>query len=418
MRVLLIDVNCKYSSTGKIVYSLYQAARANGDEAAICYGRGPLINEENIYRFSPPAEVYVHALLTRITGLTGCFSPLATRNLIRYMEQYRPDVVHIHELHAYFVNLAPVISYLKGKHIPTVWTFHCEFMYTGKCGYSYECEKWKMGCGHCPRLREYPETFFLDFTDVMWKEKKRLMEKWPELLIATPSEWLRDRVKASLCNRHRVQTVYNGVDMALFSPNRVTEIWKNYAVHGEKIVLAVAPDLLSSRKGGQWILALAEMMKEEAVHFFMVGVTPEQEKKYRRPANVTMIARTKDQKELAQYYSSADAFLICSEQENFPTTCLEALACGTPVCGWDTGGTKETDPEHPERFVEFGNLDALRGVLEQVLREPKGNTKKWDSRVMTEQYLDIYRELDQRAKGKNLNENSTYSANGTLYRKI
>lgn len=400
MRVLLIDVNCKYSSTGKIVYSLYQAVRANGDEAAICYGRGPLINEENIYRFSPPAEVYVHALLTRITGLTGCFSPLATRNLIRYMEQYRPDVVHIHELHAYFVNLAPIISYLKEKHIPTVWTFHCEFMYTGKCGHSYECEKWKTGCGHCPRLKEYPSSLLLDQTSAMWKEKKRLLWDWPELVITTPSEWLRSRVMRSFCRNHLIFTIYNGVNLRIFHPHETSEE-NNCTSKKEKNVLSVAPNLLSDdNKGGRWILKLAEAMKDQNVRFLMVGVTDDQQKTCKVPDNVTLVTKTKNQEQLARYYSAADAFLICSKRENFPTTCLEALACGTPVCGWDTGGTKETDPEHPERFVEFGNLDALRGVLEQVLREPKGNTKKWDSRVMTEQYLDIYRELDQRAKGK------------------
>ena len=138
MRVLLLDVNCKYSSTGKIVYDLYTQLRRNGHEAAIGYGRGTLVREEYIYRFSPQWEVYIHALLTRITGYTGRYSPIATRRLIRIIKKFQPDVVHLNDMHGYFVNIIPLVEYLKKSKIKTVCTFPCEFMYTGTCGHSYE----------------------------------------------------------------------------------------------------------------------------------------------------------------------------------------------------------------------------------------------------------------------------------------
>ena len=186
MRVLLIDVNCKYSSTGKIVYDLYTHINNNGDVAAICYGRGPLVKEKNIYKFGLDWETYLHALLTRITGYTGCFSYFSTKRLISFIEKFQPDVVHIHELHAYFVNITMLIEYLKKKNINTIMTLHCEFIYTGKCGHAFECEKWKTECERCQHLQYYPKTLFFDHTNKMFKKKEILFKEWKELKVITP----------------------------------------------------------------------------------------------------------------------------------------------------------------------------------------------------------------------------------------
>ena len=153
-RVLLIDVNCKNSSTGKIVYDLYQNLRADGREAAICYGRGPLVEGDNIFKFGIDTETKIHAGLARLTGYNGCFSPKSTKRLIEYIDQFNPDLIHIHELHAYFVNIKPLIEHIKKKGIPVVWTFHCEYMYTGKCGYAYECSNFQQSCGNCPAVKD------------------------------------------------------------------------------------------------------------------------------------------------------------------------------------------------------------------------------------------------------------------------
>ena len=145
MKILLIDACCKYGSTGKIVYSLYQCIKQSGHTVAVCYGRGEEINEPNIYKFGLDWETYLHAGLARLTGKNGYYSPLSTKRLINYIEKFKPDVIHIHELHAYFVNIYPLLEYIKKKKIKVVWTFHCEYMYTGRCGYSYECNKWLTG---------------------------------------------------------------------------------------------------------------------------------------------------------------------------------------------------------------------------------------------------------------------------------
>ena len=239
MKVLLIDVNCKHSSTGKIVYDLYAALNRQGHTAAVCYGRGPLVKEPDIFKFGLDAETWLHALLTRITGLTGYFSPISTMRLLRFIKRFQPDVVHIHELHAYFVNIGPVMRYLKAHNIKTVWTFHCEFMYTGKCGHANDCEKWKTQCGPCPQLHEYPKSLFFDFTKKMFEDKKKWFTGFDNLTIVTPSQWLANRVKQSFLKVKNIQVIRNGVDTAnIFYPRDYASIKVKHNLTDEKIVLA------------------------------------------------------------------------------------------------------------------------------------------------------------------------------------
>lgn len=270
-RILLIDVNCKYSSTGKIVYDLYQNLRKAGREAAICYGRGELIREDRIYKFGLDLETYVHAFLARITGYNGIFSPFSTQRLIKYIDKYKPDIIHIHELHAYFVNLKPLLNYIKKKKIKVVWTFHCEYMYTGKCGYAYSCVKFQKECHKCPAVKDYPKSLFFDRTKQMFRMKKRLLSDM-DMTIVTPSKWLADRVKCSFLKNMPIRVIHNGIDTSVFRPVSADDLRTELGIpRDHKIVLSVAPDIMSERKGGRWVLKLANMMKNEKITFILVG---------------------------------------------------------------------------------------------------------------------------------------------------
>lgn len=270
-RVLLIDVNCKGSSTGKIVYDLYTALRRDGRKASVCYGRGDLVVEPDIFKFGLDWETNIHAGLTRLTGYNGCFSPFSTKRLIKYIDDFNPDLIHIHELHAYFVNYKPLINYLRKKSIPIVWTFHCEYMYTGKCGYAYECTYFQRECGHCPAVRDYPKSLFFDRTKQMLKDKKDLLGDL-DFEIVTPSQWLADRVKMSFLKDKKIQVIHNGIDTGVFHPVNSEKLRQQLDIpRDNKVVLAVAPDIMSERKGGSWVLKLADMMKDERLFFILIG---------------------------------------------------------------------------------------------------------------------------------------------------
>lgn len=389
MKVLLIDVNCKHSSTGKIVYDLYTELNNSGNEAAICYGRGPLIKEKNIFKFGIDLETLFHAGMSRVTGLMGFFSIFSTIRLINFINKFNPDVVHIHELHAYFVNYGPVIKYLKKKNIRTIWTFHCEFMYTGKCGYAYQCEKWKTECHNCPQVKEYPKSLYFDFSRMMFNYKKKLLSNFDNLTIVTPSDWLANRVKSSFLTNKKTIVINNGIDTTVFSPKNVSSLRSKLNLKDEKIVLSVAPDLLSERKGGKLVLKLASELKNENIKFIMIGVEKPDEINEK---NVIVIGRTSNQTELAEYYSLADLFFLSSKIENYPTTCLESISCGTPVLAFDVGGTREIVEKYGKCISPNIKIELKNGILSMLSFKKLYSENYFDysKSLMHTEYLKLY----------------------------
>jgi glycosyltransferase involved in cell wall biosynthesis len=386
-------VNYKNSSTGKIVHNLAHELIKSGYKARVLFGRGEPIDNGVALRVARVWEVYFHAFLTRLTGLVGFFSFFATRKMINEIKNFQPDVIHLHELHGYYINYSKVVRFLKVINIPIVWTFHCEFTYTGKCGYAYDCEKWKTQCSACPQIKEYPSSLYFDFTRYMFNEKKKDFENFDNLTIVTPSVWLARRVKESFLSKHSVRVIHNGIDTEdIFYP-RISDSKKS-----KSTVLSVAPDIMSERKGGQWVLELAKRFSDNVV-FVMVGVVGTVDEV---PSNVRLVDQTSNQDELAKYYSDADIFLICSKRENFPTTCLEALSCGTPVIGFDEGGTAETAPGKLGYFVPFGDIDSLEVALNEFFSGHSQIDQKecrlfaeqnYSKQAMYSNYVRLYSEL-------------------------
>jgi putative colanic acid biosynthesis glycosyltransferase len=363
MKVFQIDVNYNFSSTGKIVADLIAGLGDLGHTSMACFGRGPDSKNYNVFKISSKAEVFVHALGTRIIGLTDGFSPLATRRLIEHIESFKPDVVHLHDLHGYYINIRPLIEYLKVKRIPTIWTFHCEFMYTGKCGYALDCENWKTVCKNCPDLRGYPSSWFFDFTTHMFREKQALFSDFERVHLVAPSEWLAGRMRQSIVRDKPISVVHNGLDTATFYRRDTKELRSSLGLTSEYIVLSVGSNLLSELKGGRWVVELANRNPNADMVFVMVGVDqmPKQ-----IPRNVRMLPRIFDQNLLAQYYSLADVLLLTSEKETFSMVSAESLACGTPVIGFDSGAPKEVAIPGFGKFVPYSDLEALDSLLLSV----------------------------------------------------
>ena len=366
MKVLLIDVICKNGSTGDIVYNIYNYLNNKGDVAAVCYGRGDRIKEKNIYKFGIDIETYLHAFLTRVTGYTGCFSFFSTLRLIKYIKKFNPDVVHLHELHAYFVNLKPLINYLKRNNIRTVLTLHCEFAYTGKCGHSVECEQWKTECKKCPHLKNYISTLWFDHTNYMFRQKKELFSNFQELVIVTPSNWIANRARQSFLKNHSISVISNGINSDIFKPVNSSELRLNLGIGtNEKVVLALAPNIMSKAKGGPYVRTVAEKLFQSNIRFVFVGT---ENTAIVKESNCIYVGKISDKRLLAQYYSLADLFVICSERENYPTTCLEAQSCGTPVYGFNTGGVSETCL-NKDNLVEFGDVIGLTSKIRKALKK-------------------------------------------------
>lgn len=386
MKILLIDVNYGEGSTGKIVKELKNAIEKTNNKVLACYGRGKKSKEKNVFKFSYDIETYFHAFLSRVTGLMGYFSYFSTKKLIKKIEEFQPDIVHIHETHSYFINYLKLIEYLKSKKIKTIWTFHCEYMYTGNCGYAYECEKWKSKCENCEKIHEYPKSLFFDFTSKMYNDKKKAFQNFENLTIVTPSKWLADRVKESFLKEKKIEVVHNGLDTEIFSPREYKHLIKKYKIKDQKILLSAAPDIMSQRKGGPWLIELAKRLEKENYLIFLIGVK-EIEENY--PSNIIALPLIKSQIELAEYYSMADIFVLCSQKETFSMTCAEAISCGTQVVGFESGAPETVFNEG--KFVEYGNLEKLEKVIKETLEKKRElDTKKYSSKNMVNTYIKIY----------------------------
>lgn len=368
MKILLLDVNYDHSSTGKIVKDLKNGLEAKGHDVLACYGRDVANLKSDAIRISSSVEVYGHVVGTRITGLTGGFSPFATRKMIDLIDEFSPDVVHLHELHGYYINIDAVVNHLKRRKIPTVWTFHCEFMYTGKCGYANECEQWKTECVQCPQLSEYPKSWLFDRTKSMFNDKRKLFENFDLLRIVTPSNWLANRVKQSFLKDKTIDVIYNGIDATnIFVPCDKTALREKLQIRSRHVIVSIGPDLMSDRKGGRWVLDVAKTLVAEDITFVMVGVENLNDIAM---ANVIAIPKISDQNLLAQYYSMGDYFLLTSKKETFSLVCAESLACGTPIIGFDSGAPVEVAPSGYGYFVEYGDVEQLSSAILSSLHDP------------------------------------------------
>ena len=399
MKIAQIDVNYGKSSTGKIVQDLCNCLKASGNSTIACYGRGSDSDLENIYKFSSNIEIGIHALATRLTGYTGNYSPNATKRLVNLLTNFKPDLVHLHDLHGYFLNIEELTSFLKLNNIPTVWTFHCEFMYTGKCGYAHDCLKWKTHCKNCPQLQEYPKSWFFDQTYKMFDQKNIIFQDFNNLHLVAPSEWLADRMKESfIVGKKEISVVPNGLDTSTFFPKKNLKLLKDLNLKNDFIVLSVGSNFWSDIKGGAWIIKLAEMMPD--ISFIIVG---EKSIPTNLPKNLKVIPPLNDQHILAEYYSMANVLLLTSSKETFSMVTAESLACGTPVLGFDSGAPKTVAPPGYGNFVTYGDINALKSELYKLKKgeSPYKSSiecqefasKMYAKEVMVSNYEKIYRKL-------------------------
>ncbi len=388
MKVLLIDVNCKYSSTGKIVYDLHQDLTSQGHIASVAYGRGEIIHEPLIFKYGINIETYFHALMTRLTGLTGYFSPYSTHRLLKHIKNFKPDVVHLHDLHGYHLNIGRLIKYLKINNIKTIWTFHSEFMYTGKCGHAKTCENFKTECHDCPLLKEYPKSLFFDFTRFMHREKKEWFSEFEKnLSIVAPSKWMEERIRISFLKNFEIKCVPNGIDTRVFNYKKTDSLRSNSELKNKILFLSVIAKPDDPNKGFKWILDYSKKVHEEVV-FVVVG------KNFPKnlPKNIHVIDYVTNVEKLATLYRECDAYLMVSEYENYPTVCLEASATSLPIVGFDSGGVSETTIGNSAILFPYGSPELLETINGFEPQERKMNDKLHllDQETMRNRYYEIY----------------------------
>lgn len=404
----VLQVNCVYKkgSTGKITYDLHKGLLDAGIDSVVCYGRGALVKEPRVYKICPEWYSKLNNAWSRVTGIMygGCY--FSTNKLISIIKQEKPNVVHLQCINGYFVNIYRLVTWLKENHIKAVLTLHAEFMYTGGCGHSIDCNQWstREGCGHsiCPRYRSETKSLFFDKTGTMWKRMKAAFEEFDDgLVIASVSPWLMERASHSpIMEGKNHCVVYNGLNTDVFRYYDTTDLRKKHNCDGKKVVFHATPAFsadLEHIKGGYYVLELAKRLPD--VCFIVAGQVIGE---FAVPANMILLGKVSAQNTLAKYYSMADVTVLTSKRETFSMVCAESLCCGTPVVGFKAGAPEQISiPEYSD-FVVPQDIEGLecgiRSFLQRDIDKLKISSDSknvYSKERMVSCYIDLYRTLVQ-----------------------
>ena len=397
--LLQINATCNWGSTGRIAEQISLLAMKNGWTCYTAHGVRYVRETKTIdIPISSGLDTMIHACQSVFCGRHGLGSKQATRKFIDRIKLIKPDIIHLHNIHGYYVNYPILFSFLKESGIPVVWTLHDCWGMTGQCTH-FEyigCDKWKSeeGCRKCVQLNNSYRTY-IDRSSRNWMIKKQSFASVDNMTLVAVSKWLAGIVKQSYLSNKKIRVIYNGVDLESFCPLAVRKSDINLP-EDKFIVLGVSSEW-GERKGLQDFVKLAGYPDLQLV---LIGVTEKQKRNL--PSNIISLQRTNNQYELVKYYSCADLFVNPSYEDSFPTVNIEALACGTPIVAYRTGGSPEAIDEHTGIVVEKGNLCELIDAIEKI----KKNGKEFYSKACRDravrhfnkndrfaEYIELYEEL-------------------------
>lgn len=400
MKIAMINGGV-FGSTGKIVFGISEILESKG-ESVLCLS--PITSTN---RKKQPAHKYYKigtffsrrcdVFFSRLTGKQNCFARIATKNLIKKLVYFHPDIVHLHNLHGDYINIPLLFKYIKQNNIKTVWTLHDCWSFTGHCTHftMVNCDKWKNGCYNCPQYKEYPKSLF-DNSKKMYRLKKEWFTGVENLTIVTPSEWLAGLVKQSFLKDYPVKVIHNGIDLNVFKPTGC-DFRKKYNISDNKYILLGVAFGWGKRKGLDVFIELQKRLDKDKYQIVLVGTDDNVDKLL--PKEIISIHRTQNQTELAEIYTAADLFVNPTREENYPTVNMESIACGTPVITFRTGGSPEILTEKTGLVVDCDDVEGLQHGIEKICEKNLFSTgdcieqaKQFDMNKRFQEYIDLYKE--------------------------
>ena len=398
MKVFQLNTYCGIKSTGRIVLSIAQQLEEHGDACFIGYGV-PEISEESrpfAYKIGGKLSRKVHGAIRKLMDMEGYGSILPTFILLKKINQYKPDIIHLHNIHGCYLNHRILFSYIRKHHIPVVWTLHDCWPFTGHCAYydAAECEQWKTECKNCPQQLNYPVCIGLDGSARNYRRKKALFNMPEQIRFAAPCHWMKQQLEKSFLKKYPAAVIVNGIDTDTFKPAE-SDLREQWHIGNRKLVLGIASEW-DERKGLSYLLEAAKQLGSDYI-FAIIGLSESQTAVL--PENAMAVPSTHDARVLAMWYSAADCLANPTLEDNMPTVNLEALACGTPVVAFDTGGCAEAigncgcvvpkKDVHAfcQKLTEYCALKA--DITEQCLYR----AKQFQMARMGEQYIKLYEEL-------------------------
>lgn len=419
MRIAHINVVASLS-TGRIAANLCRAAEQTGHKALLCYARGNAPRDIPSYRIGGNLGMSLHLGLARLTDRAGFFSRQATRKLVRQLEAYQPDLIHLHNLHGYYLHLPTLFAYLKQKNIPVVWTLHDCWPFTGHCAYYtlaqipkqegkrrsrnqeyiQGCSRWQTGCRDCPLTHSYPSSWMIDRSKRNWQEKRKLFSGLKYMVLATPSQWLRGQVQQSFLKDYPVYALPNGLDLEAFAPRQNQDylrlIFGSDKSQWRKLVLSVAA-VWDERKGLEDLIHLAGQLGPD---YLVVAVGLDQYQLSALPRNSILgLKRTSSLNELCNLYTAADVYVSASREETMGMTLLESLACGTQVICYDATAMPEIVTPTVGRVVPPGDISAMADAVRSLCDAPlsredcRARAAQYDAQGRYAAYIQLYENM-------------------------
>lgn len=396
MKVLQINSFFTVGGPPRIMNGIYDTLKENGFECKIAAAREKMYVPEDSIRIGTDFSVKFNALKARVFDNEGFNAISATKKLIKQIEEYNPDIIHLHNLHGYYINVEILFDYLKKVQKPVVWTLHDCWPFTGHCAHFsvIGCKKWKTECNLCPQKREYPSTLFFAQSTINYAKKKKSFESITNMTIVTPSKWLSSFIPDSILKHYQLKVIHNGIDLNTFY-YKESNILSEKGLCGKRIVLGVAQNW-EERKGLEDFHELSRLLSDEYC-IVLVGLTDSQKKNL--PNNIFGVSRTNSISELVNWYSAAEVFVNLTYQDTFPTVNIEALACGTPVITYRTGGSPEAINESCGWVVEQGNVGAVKDVIANMNEKSEyqnaavNRSKMFSRKARYHEYIDLYRSM-------------------------
>lgn len=411
----VFQINCgENGSIGQIMTAIENALDTRADQSYVFYGLGKKSTIPNHKKITLKYENGINKRINYISGYRFGFAPIATFRLLLAIELNQPDIVHIHCVNGYMLNVYQLIAYITKRNIPLVVTNHCEMFYTGNCDHSYDCMKWAGGCGGCEYLRNYLGPFRVDRTAQSWKKMYASYKNIDNVAITSVSKWVYERsIESPITNRFFNTIIENGIDLDNydFDQGYLRELADRYKIEEDKkhvlFVTAHFKNDALDNKGGYYFVKLAEQfIHDDSLRFVIVGSTGEETC---FPPNVINIGRVEDRKELMGLYCLASISIVLSRRETFSMPCVESLCAGTPVVGFKSNGPESISLEQYSEFCEYGKLEELKRLLEKWITYKMNHTSeiirtardKYNSEIMTHKYLDLYDSLIEKKRSNN-----------------
>ncbi|MFZ1705232.1 MAG: glycosyltransferase [Saprospiraceae bacterium] len=392
MKVLQIDVSVNIGSTGRIAEQIGLKILQNNGESIIAFGRYEGSSKSKKIKIGNKFEQAHHLLLTRIFDKHGFGSVLGTKLFIKEIDKIDPDIIHLHNIHGYYINIEILFEYLIKSGKPVIWTLHDCWAYTGHCCYysRYNCEKWKTECYKCPLTNYYPQSLVFDNSKNNYRIKNELFNALNNLTLVPVSDWLANEVSQSFLKSKNIFTIHNGVDINVFQYTDPTYLIEKHGLQGKKVLLGVASPW-SDLKGLNDFIKLSAILDENH-QIILIGLTASQIKSL--PKNIIGITRLSDSSELVKYFSLADVFVNLSFAESFGLVTIEAMACGTPVVGYNLTATPELIKSGTGYVVEKSDITGIKKKIEKILQNGK-KTYSNKCRQNVEEFYNIDTQYDK-----------------------